>query len=173
MVGTSFSSFPNAPGAPSGQRGIGSLISACIETEKATSAARSKLVFMARVVGYFDSEAELNKGQVAFNEETGNGRGRIVVGRCSTRGDRTTRCGRRTLAPESRAARRANRGHSPVTAIGINCATHDTAWRKGLRGHLSPERHCEIATPRYAMELGHSPVQCINRSLKQNRDALC
>src|SRR2546427_10345494 len=69
MVGTSFSSFPNAPGAPSGQRGTGSLISACTKTEKAASPARNKLVFMARVVGYFASEAELNQSPVAFNEE--------------------------------------------------------------------------------------------------------
>ena len=69
MAGTSFSSCPNAPGAPSGQRGNGSLISACIETENATSAARSELVFMARVIGCFVSVAELNESPVAFNEE--------------------------------------------------------------------------------------------------------
>ncbi len=74
MVGTSFSSFPNAPGAPSGQRGTGSPISACIETEKATSAAGSKLVFMVIVVGYIVSAAELNERPVRFKMAKGIGR---------------------------------------------------------------------------------------------------
>src|SRR6266581_5493112 len=72
MLGTSFSSSPNAPGAPSGQSGTGSPISAFTETEQVTSPARNKPIFMVRVVGYFASRYDLNECPVAFNEEVLN-----------------------------------------------------------------------------------------------------
>src|SRR5262245_57161120 len=69
MLGTSLSSFPNAPGAPSGQRGSGAPTSAFTKTDQVTSPARNKLVFMAGIVGSVASWAELNEYPFAFNEE--------------------------------------------------------------------------------------------------------
>src|SRR6266850_459059 len=71
MVGMSLSSLPSAPGAPSGHKGIGSLVSARIRVADNNRAASVEKVFMV------DLERKHTRNASGFNDELD---GRRVVG---------------------------------------------------------------------------------------------
>jgi len=76
-----------------------------------------------------------------------------------------------------------NFGRPRVSRLEEPCGSAARHWAMNIeqarrilpthRRQRFPEHHCGFATPRDAMKMRHSLVQCINRSHKQNKDGKC